>query len=249
MFKFKNINEGYIKLVKRIVEKPDYFQPVKAVPGWVNSRSRWHLRNVHIEFKDAGDFEGFKVKCPERSKKMNNYMHKEMILFDKGIINSDKMGNISKIWKLIENPEGTINANYGHMVYYLRDAGDPERGPAMSQWNWCLMQLTENPETLKAYMHFNRPKDQWAENRDQPCTVFTQFTVVKKKINFHSYMRSNDIIYGMPYNLAYFRILLIRMQYALKMRGIHLKLGSIYHNTTSLHLYADKLHIAKSIIE
>ena len=183
---------------------------------------------------------------------MNDYLEKEIVLFDKGEIDADKMGNISSIWKMIANPDGTINANYGYMVYHLRDAGNEKfdsNTKMMSQWEWCKDRLSKNIYTLQAIMHFNRPKDQFIDNLDQPCTVFTQFTVEDGKLNFHSFMRSNDIIYGTPYNLAYFKILQGRMlEYLNKEFNANLKFGYLHHNVTSLHLYEDKVGIAKSIV-
>lgn len=244
VFKFKTINNAYVKLVKRIYEKPDYFEEVISDgkgPN-INKRSRFHLRNVHLMIKNPEKFDGYKVKCPERSKKMNNYIMRETALFDCGETRAEVMGNISTMWRAIKNPDGTINANYGYMVYYLRDAPKD-----ISQWEWCKNRLDKNIHTLQAYMHFNRPKDQFVENLDQPCTVFTQFTVEHGYLNFHSYMRSNDIIYGTPYNIAYFRLLQERMLHYLNSQGHNLKFGYLHHNTTSLHLYVDKMDIARSI--
>ncbi|MCJ7638143.1 MAG: thymidylate synthase [Nitrososphaeraceae archaeon] len=241
-------------MVKRILEKPDYFQEVcfdgSGKGKNINKKSRWHLRNVHVMFENPSEFTGYNVKCKERSRVMNDYMEKERELFDRGEISSDKMGEISKIWKLIENPDKTINANYGFMCHHLRDAGNEKFGNKfMTQFEWCQDRLKRNIHTLQAIMHFNRPKDQFIENLDQPCTVFCQFTVENGALNFHGFMRSNDIIYGTPYNLAYFKLLQGRMlNYLNNECGHNLKYGYLHHNVTSLHLYFNKLDIAKSIV-
>ncbi len=255
IFRFRTINDGYMTLVKRLLASEDYQKvdyPGCGKGKHINKRSRYHLRNVHVMFENPEEFTEYNVACPERTKVMNDYMRKETILFDRGVIDSDEMGKISKMWKLIENPDGTINANYGYMVYTLKDAGNdkftkPE--DFMSQWEWCQNRLSKNLYTLQAIMHFNRPKDQFIENLDQPCTVFCQFTVEDGKLNFHSFMRSNDVIYGTPYNLAYFKLLQGRMlKYLNEECGANLKFGYLHHNVTSLHLYEDKIHIAKSIV-
>jgi len=256
VFRFKTINSGYKCLVKRLLEAPQEYQKV-SFPGSgkgvnINKKSRYHLRNVHIMFENPKEFTEYKVACPKRTQVMNDYMRKETELFDKGEIDSNKMGQISKMWKLIENPDQTINANYGFMVYHLRDGGNDKftkDGEFMSQWEWCQNRLRKNLYTLQAIMHFNRPKDQYIENLDQPCTVFCQFTVEDDKLNFHSFMRSNDIIYGTPYNLAYFKLLQGRMlEYLNKECGANLRFGYLHHNITSVHLYENKIDIAKSIV-
>lgn len=255
VFKFKTINQCYISLVKRLLTKPDDYQDVSFSGSGkgknINKRSRWHLRNVHVMIHNPSEFKKFNVGCIKRSEIMNSYMEKERILFDKGIIDSNEMGKISKIWKCIENPDQTINANYGYMVHYIKDAGNNKYGNNfMTQFEWCQDRLKRNIYTLQAIMHFNRPKDQFIENLDQPCTVFCQFTVTDNKLNFHSFMRSNDIIYGTPYNLAYFKVLQERMlNYLNNNCGHKLEFGYLHHNVTSLHLYRDKVNIAKTIIK
>jgi len=256
VFRFKTINTGYKSLVRRLLLKPDDYQkvdfPNSGKGPFINKRSRYHLRNVHILFKDPGSFTEFKVACPNRSKIMNDYMKKETYLFDKGVIDAEEMGKASKMWKLIANPDRTVNANYGFMVYHLRDAGNPKftkKEDFMSQFDWCKNRLSKNLYTLQAIMHFNRPKDQYIENLDQPCTVFCQFTVTNNQLNFHSYMRSNDIIYGTPYNLAYFKVLQGRMLLYLNSEcDVDLSCGYLCHSATSIHLYEDRIDIAKSIV-
>lgn len=254
VFQFKTINEGYRALVMRVLTGPTEYQLVDF-PGsgkgkHINKRSRFHLRNVHMLIEEPGEFTSYSVACPRRTRVMNEYLSRERVLFDEGEIDSDRMGEISRIWKLIENPDGTINANYGYMVYHLRDAGNGKFGANMtSQWEWCKDRLSRNIHTLQAIMHFNRPKDQFVGNLDQPCTVFTQFTVEGGRLNFHSFMRSNDVIYGIPYNIAYFKVLQGRMlDYLNRECGANLGFGYLHHNVTSLHLYEDKVDIAKSIV-
>jgi thymidylate synthase len=261
VFNFKTINTGYISLVSRLLTDPCDFQKLiipkeekaKIKKGdrnkFINKKSRFHLRNVHILFENPQEFKKYNVHCPKRTETMNKYIQAETKLFDEGIIDATEMGKISCIWKHIRNPDNTINANYGHMVYHLKDAGDPNfTSQHMSQWEWCQHSLLNNPHTLQAIMHFNRPKDQYVDNLDQPCTVFTQFTVTDDKLNFHSFMRSNDIIYGTPYNLAYFKLLQGRMIQFLHENGYpNIGWGFLHHNVTSLHLYEDKIDIAENI--
>jgi len=169
VFRFQTINSGYKQLVSRLLQNPDDYQKVERTgrPEDVNKKSRFHLRNVHILFSNPSEFSRFSVACPKRTGVMNNYMKAEKELFDNGVIDSNEMGKISKIWKLIENPDQTINANYGYMVYHLKDAGNEkftQPDEFMSQWEWCQNRLKKNIHSLQAVMHFNRPKDQYIEN-------------------------------------------------------------------------------------
>jgi thymidylate synthase len=266
VFEFDTINEGYIALVERLLTKPDDYESITLEGAGkgklINKKSRFHLRNVHIIFKRPDLFTEFVVKDVKRSKTMNQYMQEETKRFDDGVIDSNEMGEISKIWKYIENPDQTINANYGYMVYHLKDArtsygvpfnnynlhDETQTSDYLSQFEWCQTKLKTNLHTLQAYMHFNRPKDQYLDNLDQPCTMYCQFMVVNNQLHFISNMRSNDIIYGTPYNLGYFVKLQQRMLHYLNTECNHtLVCGYLHHNATSLHLYEDKIPLAKKI--
>lgn len=177
-----------------------------------------------------------------KSEKYNEIMHKysakETELFDKGDIFN--MGTISKVWDKIKNPDGSINANYGYMVYHLKDARNKMYGPTdkpQSQWEWAKDMLIRNKDTCQAYCHFNRPKDQWKGNLDQPCTMFIQFLIRNDELHLMGFMRSNDIVYGTPYNILYFVKLMHRMIDELKDVYPDLVIGNYIHHVTSIHYY------------
>lgn len=178
------------------------------------------------------------TKSVKHNKIIGNYTDKETELFDKGDIHN--MGTLSKVWDTIKNPDGTINANYGYMVYHIYDAGNEKYAPnekPLNQWNWAKDMLIRNKNTLQAYCHFNRPKDQWKGNLDQPCTMYIQFIIRKDELHLHAYMRSNDIVYGAPYNIAYFIKLMYRMLNELTSVYPNLKIGNYTHHATAIHYY------------
>jgi thymidylate synthase len=191
----------------------------------------------------------------KRNKIMENYSNIEKDLFDSGdCISITKYGNI---WKNITNPDGTINANYGYMVYHIKDAGNLTYEPnstLKSQWEFAKSMLIRRLTCKQAYMHFNRPQHQWTNNKDQPCTMFIQFIASKNKegnfqLNLCGNMRSNDLIKGTPYNITYFIILLDRMIDELKEVYPNLLKGWYYHHTTSLHIYQHDVPLVKFMLD
>ena len=126
------------------------------------------------------------------------------------------------------------------MVYHLKDCGNPQfTDPEqfMSQWEWAKNRLTLSKETNQAYIHFNRPKDQWNENLDQPCCMNIQFQIRDNRVNLYVNMRSNDLVYGVPYNMMYFVKLMHRMIAELKDIYPELVIGDYYYHAASLHFY------------
>lgn len=196
------------------------------------------LLNYNFTIMHPSLDEKLTTKSERYNKIMQDYADKETVLFDKGDIKN--MNCISKVWETVANPDGTINANYGYMIYHIFDAKNDIHAPndiALNQWEWAKQRLILHKPTLQAYLHFNRPKDQWKENLDQPCTMYIQFVIRENKLNLYGYMRSNDIVYGMPYNISYFIKLLYRMRDELLETYPNLTVGSYTHNVTGLHYY------------
>ena len=194
--------------------------------------------NYSFKIKEPKDF--YPVTLSEaRNKVINDYINKELLLFDNGDNNSSgNMSKISKIWDIISNPDGTINSNYGLMVYHILDAGNEKYSKEMkNQWEWAKSRLILNKHTLQGYLHFNRPMHQFDNNLDQPCTMFIQFYIRNNKLYLAGYMRSNDAVYGTPYNISYFIRLMHRMLNELKDVYPELTLGDYIHNATSIHIY------------
>lgn len=135
------------------------------------------------------------------------------------------------------------------MVYHIKDAFNKEFAPdeQRSQWEWAKSRLIARHDTGQAYMHFNRPKDQWSGNKDQPCVMFGQFTIRNKKLNLTVSMRSNDVIYGTPYNWGYFIELMYRMIEELHEAGINVTIGTLHHFATSIHIYDKHYQLAKTM--
>ena len=158
----------------------------------------------------------------------------------------------------LPNPDGTINANYGYMVYHIRDAGNLTYAPEddfKSQWEWAKSRLSLRLTCKQAYLHFNRPSHQWDKNRDQPCTMFIQFlasrnaTTNNYQLNLCANMRSNDLVRGTPYNIMYFIVLLHRMVDELKSLYPELSVGYYYHHTTSLHIYHHDVKLVRTMLD
>ena len=93
--------------------------------------------------------------------------------------------------------------------------------------------LKENPNTRQAVIHLKSARDVTAKpTKDLPCTISLQFFIRDEKLYMTTYMRSNDIWMGFPYDVFQFTC----MQIYLAMR-LNVKLGTYTHIAGSLHLY------------
>lgn len=112
----------------------------------------------------------------------------------------------------------TLHGAYGYRI-------------ADSLWD-CLGKLVEDRNTRQAILSIHRVDDVKSESKDIPCTISLQFTIREDKLNLHVYMRSNDLIWGTPYDVFVFTNL--QMVFA---NTLGIGLGKYYHTATSLHVY------------
>lgn len=247
---YKTLSEAYLNILADVYHHPDFIHnsvdmsqmtdhsnPVTKNPNWYfNKAANQEKINYHFVVRSPSETEQLTTKSESRNQIIYEYSNKETVLFDDG--DRVKIKSLSKVWDRIQNPDGTINASYGYMVYHLKDAGHPEFSKTfMSQWEWAKNRLTLLKKTNQAYIHFNRPKDQWNENLDQPCCLNIQFQIRNDQLNLIVNMRSNDLVYGVPYNMLYFVKLMHRMVRELQPVYGNLRVGDYYYNTTSLHFY------------
>jgi thymidylate synthase len=79
--------------------------------------------------------------------------------------------------------------------------------------------------------------------KDSPCTCNIQFLIRDARLHAIVYMRSNDAIWGLPYDVFLFTMLqeLLSCQ-------LGTELGSYFHFAGSLHLYRRHFELARRII-
>jgi thymidylate synthase len=253
---YDNFSSAYLSVLADVCNNPDFEQESGPEDGRGATYNRaGYAEKISYKFTILTPREDdlYPVtRSDKRNQVIRDYIDKELVLFDQGNDNSDgKMSEVSRVWDLIKNPDGTINSNYGLMVYHTLDAGNlqhqPEQGK-ISQWQWAKQRLMERKDTGQAYLHFNRPSHQWTNNHDQPCTVFIQFLIRNDQLHLFAYMRSNDLVYGTPYNISYFIRLMHRMRRQLLPKYPELKIGNYTHNATSLHIYKRNFDKVKAML-
>jgi len=133
------------------------------------------------------------------------------------------------------------------MVLHTRDCGDTRYNQLMrTPWEVSKDELKLCKSTNRAVMHMNRPCHMWPYNLDVPCCMFLQFTIRNNQLNLHATMRSHDIVYGWPFNMRYFVVLMYRMLDELSMPDLNI--GNLYYNATSLHMYEAHLDKATAMV-
>lgn len=146
----------------------------------------------------------------------------EMLWYMSGNNSLKSIQNITNAWNRMSDDGETVNSNYGYCI---------ESKYGFNQWQYVYDMLKENPNSRQAVIHIKTADDK--PSKDVNCTVCLQFFIRDGKLYLTTYMRSNDLWMGFPYDVFQFT----NMQIMLAMQ-LGVEVGTYTHIAGSLHLYA-----------
>lgn len=244
---FDNIHDAYLGILADVYDNPDFV----AEPRGQRTREK-----TDYTFRILNPVsEPIKTKDEKRNKTIESYTAKEMALYHACDNTAEGMAKASKFWLKLANPDGTINSNYGYLIWKNKSHGNafenaltkhpawPEGGVYITDammrtpWEWCVESLRKDMDSRQAILRFSLPEHQWMGNKDQTCTMHGIFLIRENKINLSIVMRSNDLTLGLVYDLPWFIHLIDKMRIELLDIYPNLKSGTYTHTVHSLHIY------------
>lgn len=137
---------------------------------------------------------------------------------------NNKLSQIQKYtkgWDRMTDDGETVNSNYGYCI---------AKKYGFDQLEFVINELKKNPNSRRAVIHIKEPSNK--PSNDVNCTVCLQFFIREGKLYMTTYMRSNDVWFGFPYDVFQFTCLQIYLSMILEV-----ELGTYTHIAGSLHLY------------
>jgi thymidylate synthase len=159
------------------------------------------------------------------------YLAAELFWYFKNRNDSDFISCWSSFWNNIKNDDDTVNSAYGYRL--RKHCGD--------QWRFVVDELKRDPSSRRAVLHIKDANDN-GQAKDTPCTLSLQFFVRENRLHLITNMRSNDVIFGLGYDLPFFTILQEMMA-----NELGVPLGRYYHNAGSLHIYKRHYEMANAV--
>lgn len=153
------------------------------------------------------------------------YLAAEMFWYLAGRNDVEYIGSHAKMWNSLTDDGETVNSAYGYVM--LKKFG-------FDQLDKAIKALKKDIHSRQAVIHFKTPTEK--ASKDVLCTVSTQFVFFNGKLNGHTYMRSNDIWFGTPYDVVFFTTLLQMVAQAL---GV--PVGEYHHTVGDLHVYTKNI--------
>ena len=190
------------------------------------------LRNYQMIFKPYQRFINFP------SRKLNlQYITQELYWY----FNADKhdlsICDHAKIWKDLVNEDGTINSNYGAIIFN----GNFER---------VIQTLCNDKYSRRAVILIGDNENLNDEKtKDYKCTNSIVFSIRNNKLEMFVNMRSNDAIFGLCNDVPFFSIL-HEMVYV-KLKDVmyeDLIYGNYTHYVNSMHIYERHYNMLKKIV-
>lgn len=157
---------------------------------------------------------------PQRNMSLR-YLVGEIQWYLSGSNKVEDIGKYAKMWYDLSDDGKTVNSAYGYRIFHKF---------GFDQLQYCIDKLKKNPYDRQCILHIKEASNE--PTKDTPCTCLLQFTCFNGRLNLHTYMRSNDIWLGLPYDMGFFTVLL---QIVAKATG--LSVGLYYHTVGDLHLY------------
>ena len=172
----------------------------------------------------------------------------EFLWYLRGASDLQSMLYYNKRMKDFSDDGETLNSAYGRRIFGWDDDHN------ISQWEAVKKTLREDHDSRRAVIDINMPKDELMAadvgSKDVPCTMHLQFFIRNDKLHMHTTMRSNDVVWGLTYDLFSFTMLqelmLNELRFCDSFNGI--ELGQYYHTAGSMHLYDRHFDVAKNIV-
>lgn len=163
------------------------------------------------------------------------YLFGEWIWYFTGRSSVKFISSFGSMWAKLTDDGVTSNSAYGYII---------KRKHGFDQIETIIALLKEDPESRRAVININAANAHVITTKDEPCTIALQFMIRDGKLNCTAMMRSNDIWFGFPYDVAFFT----ELQKYIADR-LQVKYGTYTHFVTSLHLYERNYEDVKKIIE
>lgn len=160
-----------------------------------------------------------------------SYIIGELSWYFGGINSVDYISHFGNMWSRISDDGVTNNSAYGYVL---------QKEFGFNQIETIIELLKKDPNSRRAVLNINRANPNVITTKDEHCTIALVFSIRNNKLNCTGIMRSNDIWFGLPYDVIYFTEL---QKYIAN--KLNVEYGTYTHFATSLHVYEqyyDKLY-------
>ena len=185
------------------------------------------VRNVQFTLKDINE------NIITNRNISYEYILGELIWYFTGSNDVNFISKFGSLWKKISDDGKTNNSAYGYIL---------KRKFKFDQIEKIIDLLSKDKNSRRAVLNINTPNFDVIDTKDEPCTIAIQYLIRDGKLNCTTFMRSNDIYYGLPYDAIFFTELQKHVA-----NRLGLEYGEWTHFATSLHVYERDIDKIKNL--
>ena len=149
-------------------------------------------------------------------------------------------------------PIGNMGKGYG---YQWRNFGGTERGvdgylntvaygiEGIDQINDLIDGMISDPDSRRHIVSAWNPM-QLNDTALPPCHLLQHYNISNGKLNSLFWMRSNDVIYGLPFNIAQYAFINLFIA-----KLFNLQPGTLVYQCSDAHIYINQLNMAIDMLE
>ena len=240
---YKNFQEAYYSIVKDIYEN--------GRDVTVRGLEMREKIPVYFEIENPRD-RLLNINCRQNIKR---YIFGELLWYLSGRNDVKFIKKYSKMWERLSDDGIHNNSAYGNFIFnelcimgdglsndlLLNDVIDGKILSTKIQWDFVKETLKKDPYSRQAVIHIK--PIQMYDTKDTVCTYFLQFFIRDNKLDMLVCMRSNDVIFGLTYDVFMFSFL-----QELMAAELGVELGKYMHLSANMHMYMKDEEKIKSIL-
>lgn len=155
----------------------------------------------------------------------------------------------AKMWKDITNVNGTLNSNYGFLIYYMLPGKPLHAGEKIyTAFEWAYQNLKKDKESRRAVILYNAREFNYLSNRDYICSQEQHFMIRNNELICIIPLRSSDAIFGLTFNMPWWSIVQQDLWLRLLQTYPDLKIGNITVNIHSAHIYEKHFKLVEEML-
>lgn len=164
-----------------------------------------------------------------------SYLFGELLWYFNGLCDLEFISKFSSFWNHLSDDGFNCNSAYGYLMMHYHGFDQIEK---------IIELLQVDPLSRRAVINLNVPNENVIETKDEPCTIALQFLIRDDCLHCTTMMRSNDVWFGFPYDVAFFT----ELQKYIADR-LNVNYGTYTHFVTSFHLYDRDYDKISSIVK
>ena len=161
---------------------------------------------------------------------------------------SCSIARYARMWQDIMNEDGSLNSNYGYLVFY-HQTPHPSMGEiTMTPFAWAKRSLQLDKDSRRAIITYNNGGYNFIDNLDYICTQHQAFYIRNNKLLCYVALRSSDAIFGLPYNMPWWVFVAQQLRLELLPWYPELELAPVEVDIYSAHIYKRHYNLVETML-